>query len=175
MRSESIPRSWPSVGSTLIAISYSRPDLPISRTLRIRGTRQNASTDHLRQNVGAVAPWGRAPSGASALVRRAAGDDRSTALASPGLGGIVAHTSTLRSEVAAGWHTFVAVSAVPSGCPPPRIAGSECAWLGHAAPAEKRADCPSPDLLVNRCASIRIDCCRMAASEWLIGAVALQT
>jgi hypothetical protein len=26
-------------------------DLPISRTLRIRGTRQNASTDHLRQNV----------------------------------------------------------------------------------------------------------------------------
>jgi hypothetical protein len=53
-------------------------DLPISRTLRIRGTRQNASTDHLRQNVGAVAPWGRAPSGASALVRRAAGDDRST-------------------------------------------------------------------------------------------------
>ncbi len=29
-----------------------RPDLPISRTLRIRGTRQNASTDHLPQNVG---------------------------------------------------------------------------------------------------------------------------
>jgi hypothetical protein len=29
-----------------------RPDLPISRTLRIRGTRQNVSTDHRRRNVG---------------------------------------------------------------------------------------------------------------------------
>jgi hypothetical protein len=28
------------------------PELPISRTLRIRGTRQNVRTDHLRQNVG---------------------------------------------------------------------------------------------------------------------------
>jgi hypothetical protein len=28
------------------------PELPISCTLRIRGMRQNASTDHLRQNVG---------------------------------------------------------------------------------------------------------------------------
>jgi hypothetical protein len=27
-------------------------DLPISRALRIRGTRQNVGTDHLRQNVG---------------------------------------------------------------------------------------------------------------------------
>jgi hypothetical protein len=32
------------------------PDLPISRTLRIRGTRQNASTDHLHQNVGPSRP-----------------------------------------------------------------------------------------------------------------------
>jgi len=30
---------------------WAAPDLPISRTLRLRGTRQNASTDRLRQNV----------------------------------------------------------------------------------------------------------------------------
>ena len=84
------------MGSTLIAISYSRPDLPISRTLRIRGTRQNASTDHLRQNVGAVASWGRAPSGASALVRRATGDDRSTARSPGAEAGLEAAGATLR-------------------------------------------------------------------------------
>jgi hypothetical protein len=33
-------------------ISAKHTDLPISRTLRIRGTRQNVRTDHLRQNVG---------------------------------------------------------------------------------------------------------------------------
>jgi hypothetical protein len=51
----------------------------------------------------------------------------------------------------------------------------KCARLGHAAPAETRAECPSCDSLVNRGAGIRIECCRMAASEWPIGAVALQT
>jgi hypothetical protein len=35
----------------LIHSPSAAPDLPISRTLRIRGTRQNASTDHLPQNV----------------------------------------------------------------------------------------------------------------------------
>jgi hypothetical protein len=37
------------------------PSLPISRTLRLRGTRQNVSTDHLRQNVGPSRHGDRAP------------------------------------------------------------------------------------------------------------------
>jgi hypothetical protein len=94
----------------------------------------------------------------------------------PDLGKVTAHTSTRRGEVAAGWQTFVAVSGSPFWLPArPVLPDLKCARLGHAAPAERRADCPSCDSLVNRCAGIRIDCCRMAASEWLIGAVALQT
>jgi hypothetical protein len=41
---------------TTETMSAEHTDLPISRTLRIRGTRQNVSTDHRRQNVEAVAP-----------------------------------------------------------------------------------------------------------------------
>ena len=77
--------------------------------------------------------------------------------------------------MAAGWQTFVAVSQSFWLPPRPVLPDLKCARLGHAAPAERRADCPSRDSLVNRCAGIRIDCCRMDASEWLIGAVALQT
>ena len=36
---------------TTETMSAEHTDLPISRTLRIRGTRQNVSTDHRRQNV----------------------------------------------------------------------------------------------------------------------------
>jgi hypothetical protein len=34
------------------ATTLDAPDLPISRTLRIRGTRQNVSTDHLHRTSG---------------------------------------------------------------------------------------------------------------------------
>src|SRR5215207_4798299 len=37
--------------SDLPGVARGSADLPISRTMRIRGTRQNVSTDHLRQNV----------------------------------------------------------------------------------------------------------------------------
>ena len=51
----------------------------------------------------------------------------------------------------------------------------KCARLRHPAPAVSRADRPSRDSLVNRGEGIRIDCCRVDASGWLIDAVALQT
>jgi hypothetical protein len=75
----------------------------------------------------------------------------------------------------AGWHTFVAFSAILLAAPRPVLPDLKCTRLGHTAPAERRADCPSRDSLVNRRAGIRSDCCRMDASEWLIGALALQT
>jgi len=62
-----------------------------------------------------------------------------------------------------------------AGCTLSVVPDLKCTRLGYAAPAERPAECPSRDSFVNRGEGIRIDCCRMDASEWLIGAVALQT
>ena len=94
----------------------------------------------------------------------------------PDLDGITGHTSDLACEVAAGWQAFVAISgSLLAGCPLSVVPDLKCTRLGYAAPAERPAECPSRDSFVNRGEGIRIDCCRMDASEWLIGAVALQT
>ena len=50
------------------------------RNLRIRGTRQNASTDHLHQNVGPSRPWGEHRTAHPAHVTGSALQCRTTAL-----------------------------------------------------------------------------------------------